>query len=292
MKIKYIFPLLLVLFAFACKNELTIFEQINEETKLEEAEIKGSVNSIVKLKDKLYATDGNIYSKNINVVRGWGATAGPGGNIHKLASNGTNLYALNEQGLFTTTDGSAWNKVDVSETISSIETIFDNGFGTAYIHGTAKGASETSYFKLEGTGANSTDEVSSIVVLKTDKGTYTAKDGTVTGSDNLGSVPDLGTVYSLTYSEVDTALYAGTSKGLKKLPVEKSSGKLTGKAENPPGNSGATIKDYEAFAVLATGTDTSDAALYTSTIEGTPAYAKINGLWGYYYSRRDNWNRE
>lgn len=292
MKIKYIFPLLLVLFAFACKNELTIFEQINEETKLEEAEIKGSVNSIVKFKEKLYATDGNIYSKNIDVVRGWGATAGPGGNIYKLASNETNLYALNEQGLFTTTDGSAWNKVDVSGTISSIKTIFDNGFDAAYIHGTAKDASETSYFKLEGTTANSTDEVSSIVVLKTDKGVYTAKDGTVTGSDNLGSVPDLGTVYSLTYSEVDTALYAGTSKGLKKLPVEKSSGKLTGKAENPPGNSGATIKDYEAFAVLATGTSDSNAALYTSTISSGSDYSKINGLWGYYYSLRDNWNRE
>ena len=292
MKIKYIFPLLLVLFAFACKNELTIFEQINEETKLEEAEIKGSVNSIVKFKDKLYATDGNIYSKNIGVVRGWGATADPGGNIYKLASNETNLYALNEHGeLFTTTDGSAWNKVDVSETISSIETIFDNGFDTAYIHGTAKGASETSYFKLEGTTANPTDEVSSIVVLKTDKGTYTAKDGTVTGSDNLGSVPDLGTVYSLTYSEVDNALYAGTSKGLKRLPLDDA-GKLTGEVKDPPGNWGATIKSYEAFAVLATGTSNADAALYTSTISSGSDYSKINGLWGYYYSRRDNWNRE
>lgn len=291
MKIKYIFPLLLVLFAFACKNELTIFEQINEETKLEEAEIKGSVNSIVKFKEKLYATDGNIYSKNIDVVRGWGATAGPGGNIYKLASNKTNLYALNEQGLFTTTDGSAWNKVDVSETISSIETIFDNEFDTVYIHGTEKGASETSYFKLEGTTPNSTDEVSSIVVLKTDKGTYTAKDGTVTGSNDLGSVSDLGKVCSLTYSAVDKAIYAGTMDGLRRLPVDDA-GKLTGEVKDPPGNWGATIKGYEAFAVLATGTDTSDAALYTSTIEGTPAYAKINGLWGYYYSRRDNWNRE
>ncbi len=291
MKIKYIFPLLLVLFAFACKNELTIFEQINEETKLEEAEIKGSVNSIVKFKEKLYATDGNIYSKNIGVVRGWGATAGPGGNIYKLASNETNLYALNEQGLFTTTDGSAWKKVDVSGTISSIETIFDNGLDAAYIHGTAKGTSETSYFKLEGINANPTDEVSSIVVLKTDKGTYTAKDGTVTGSDNLGSVPDLGTVWSLTHSQVNNAIYAGTSKGLKRLPLDDA-GKLTGKAENPPGNSGATIKDYEAFAVLATGTDTNDSALYTSTISSGSDYSKINGLWGYYYSRRDNWNRE
>ena len=292
MKIKYIFPLLLVLFAFACKNELTIFEQINEETKLEEAEIKGSVNSIVKFKDKLYATDGNIYSKNIDVVRGWGATAGPGGNIYKLASNGTNLYALNEQGLFTTTDGSAWNKVDVSETISSIETIFDNGLDAAYIHGTAKGASETSYFKLEGTTANSTDEVSSIVVLKTDNGTYTAaKDGTVTGSNDLGSVSDLGEVCSLTYSAVDKAIYAGTKDGLRRLPVDDA-GKLTGEKFNPPGNWGATIKAYEAFAVLATGTNTSDAALYTSTISSGSDYSKINGLWGYYYSRRDNWNRE
>lgn len=291
MKIKYIFPLLLVLFAFACKNELTIFEQINEETKLEEAEIKGSVNSIVKLKDKLYATDGNIYSKNIDVVRGWGATAGPGGNIHKLAANETNLYALNEQGLFTTTDGSVWNKVDVSEKISSIETIFDNGFNAAYIHGTAKDASETSYFKLEGTTANSTDEVSSIVVLKTDKGTYTAKDGTVTGSNDLGSVSDLGEVCSLTYSAVDKAIYAGTKDGLRRLPVDDA-GKLTGEKFNPPGNWGATIKSYEAFAVLATGTKPNDSALYTSTIEEGSDYSKINGLWGYYYSRRDNWNRE
>ena len=292
MKIKYIFPLLLVLFAFACKNELTIFEQINEETKLEEAEIKGSVNSIVKFKEKLYATDGNIYSKNIDVVRGWGATAGPGGNIYKLASNGTNLYALNEQGLFTTTDGSAWNKVDVSETISSIKTIFDNGRDAAYIHGTAKGASETSYFKLEGTTANPTDEVSSIVVLKTDKGIYTAtKDGTVTGSNDLGSVSDLGEVCSLTYSAVDKAIYAGTKDGLRRLPVDDA-GKLTGEKFNPPGNWGATIKSYEALAVLATGTSGSNAALYSSTLEKGSDYSKINGLWGYYYSRRDNWNRE
>ena len=441
MKIKYIFPLLLVLFAFACKNELTIFEQINEETKLEDAEIKGSVNSIVKFKDKLYATDGNIYSKNIDVVRGWGATAGPGGNIHKLTSNGTNLYALNEHGeLFTTTDGSAWNKVDVSVTISSIETIFDNRLDAAYIHGTAKDASETSYFKLEGTTASPTDEVSSIVVLKTDKGTYTAKDGTVmgkpltagfstdalgsvsdlgevnllyytdnaiyvftnaggyklpldstgklstkedlpkvteittskgtytakdgtvTGSNDLGSVSGLGKVnllyhtdntiyvftnaggyklpldpatgnlstkedlpkvteintgkgiytakagtvtgsndlgsvsiseivHSLTYSVEDEAVYAGTSKGLRKLPVGDA-GKLTGENLAPPGNSNATIKSYEAFAVLATGTKPNDSALYTSTISSGSDYSKINGLWGYYYSRRDNWNRE
>ena len=90
---------------------------------------------------------------------------------------------------------------------------------------------------------------------------------------------------------MDNAIYAGTSKGLKKLPLDEA-GKLTGEKFNPPGNWDATIKSYEAFAVLATGTDTSDAALYTSTISSGSDYSKINGLWGYYYTRRDNWNRE
>lgn len=90
---------------------------------------------------------------------------------------------------------------------------------------------------------------------------------------------------------MDNAIYAGTSKGLKKLPLDEA-GKLSGKSQDPPGNWAATIKAYKAFAVLATETNTSDAALYTSTIEEGSAYAKVNGLWGYYYSRRDTWNRE
>ena len=87
MKIKYIFPLLLVLFAFACKNELTIFEQINEETKLEDAIITGVVNSVVKFNSKLYASDGNLYTKNENDVRGWSKIGSPSGTIIKLAAD-------------------------------------------------------------------------------------------------------------------------------------------------------------------------------------------------------------
>lgn len=290
MKIKYFFPLLLVLFTFACKNELTIFEQINQETKLEKPDITGSVNSIVQFNGKLYASDGNIYSKDINVVRGWGGTSKPSENIIKLASNGTNLYAISEnKELFTTTDGATWNPVDVSVTISSIDTIFDNGLDTAYIYGTEKNASAKSYFKLDGTNVSATKEVSSIAVLKTGKGTYTASGGTVTGSVG-GQVSDLGTIYSLTYSVVDNSIYAGTSKGLRRLSLDDT-GKLTGN-HNPPGNYDATIKSYEAFAVIATGTTADGSALYSSTIATGSAYAKINGLWGYYYTRRNNWNRE
>lgn len=296
MKRKYIVTLLLIAAAtasfFSCKNGLTMFEQIDQETKLEDALITGAVNSVVKFNGKLYACDGNIYSKNESAVRDWSKISSPGGTIIKLAADATNLYAQNSSDEISySTDGANWTRIDLSSTLSSVETIFSNGLDTAYLHGTAKGASEKTYFTLTASGATAASEITSTVLLKTDKGTYTAKGGTVTGSTDLGSVPDLGTVYSLTYSATDKAIYAGTNKGLKKLPVDDS-GKLTGKAENPPGNWGATIKDYQAFSVLATGSNSSDSALYTSTIATGSANVKVNGLWGYYYNRRDNWNRE
>lgn len=292
MKIRYsISALLMILLLAACKNGLTIFDQIDQETKLEDAVITGSVNSIVKSGDTLYASDGNIYSKNINDIRGWSKIAGPEGTIIKLAADATNLYALNKNKDLYIYNETNWKKVDVSGTLSAIATISSNGLDTVYIHGTAKGATENSYFKLTETTVTPTTDVASYVIVKTDKGTYTANSGTVTGANNLGSVSDLNTVYSLTYSAVDNAIYAGTSKGLKKLPLDES-GKLTGETADPRGNWNATINAYNAFAVLATGTTAKNAALYTSTIQPNSTYAKINGLWGYYYSRRDNWNRE
>jgi hypothetical protein len=293
MKIRYsISALLMILLLAACKNGLTIFDQIDQETKLEDAVITGSVNSIVKSGDTLYASDGYIYSKNEKDIRGWSKINGPEGTIIKLAADATNLYALNKNKDLYIYNETNWKKVDVSETLSAIATIFSNGLDTVYIHGTASGATEKSYFKLTGSTITQTTDVASDVIVKTDKGTYTANSGTVTGANNLGSVSDLNTVYSLTYSAVDNAIYAGTSKGLKKLPLDES-GKLTGESHNPPGNWNATINAYNAFAVLATGTTTTkNAALYTSTIQPNSTYAKINGLWGYYYSRRDNWNRE
>lgn len=293
MKRKYIVTLLLIAAAttsfFGCKNGLTMFEQIDQETKLEDAVITGVVNSLVKFNSKLYASDGNLYTKNENDVRKWSKISGPAGTIVKLAADSTNLYALNEDKvLYTSTNADSWTQVDTTS-MGTIQTIFWDGASapTTYVKATSG-----SFYKLAGsTTPTAANDIISDVLLKTDKGTYTAKDGAITGSNNLGSVPDLGTVWSLTHSQVDNAIYAGTSKGLKKLPLDEA-GKLSGKSQDPPGNWAATIKAYKAFAVLAIGTNTSDAALYTSTIEEGSAYAKVNGLWGYYYSRRDNWNRE
>lgn len=293
MKIKHSIPvLLMILLLVACKNGPTIFEQIEQEIELEDAVIVGSVNSIVQFGNKLYASDGYIYSKDVEAIRGWSKIASPQDTIIKLAADSSNLYALNrDKVLYTSTDGTTWNKIDISGTLASIETIFTNGCDAAYIYGTAKDSKDKSYFTLTGSSIAPTTDVTSYVLVKTDKGTYVANNGTVTGSNSLGSVADLDTIYALTYSAVDNAIYTGTKKGIKKLPLDDT-GKLTGEKQNPPGNWQSTINAYEAFAVLATGTNAENAALYTSTIQKSSTYAKINGLWGYYYNRRSSWNRE
>ncbi len=297
MKIKHSISILfMILLLASCKNGLTIFEQIEQETRLEDAVIIGSVNSIVKFNGKLYASDGNLYTKNENDVREWSKIGSPAGTIIKLAADTSGLYALNKDRelYFLGKDSGTWQLVPTS-TVGTVETIFCDGWETAYLK-----ARDSKFYKISGvTSPTPEGSITSAVMVKTKGGTdtYTASGGTITGtsassSSSLGSVSGLGEVYSLTYSAVDSALYAGTSKGLKKLPVSKDDGKLTGEAKDPPGNWGATIKEYEAFAVLATGTSGTDAALYTSTISSGSDYSKVNGLWGYYYSRRDTWNRE
>ena len=196
MKRKYIVTLLLIAAAttsfFGCKNGLTMFEQIDQETKLEDAVITGVVNSLVKFNSKLYASDGNLYTKNENDVRGWSKIGSPIGTIIKLAADSTNLYALNEDKvLYTSTNADSWTQVDTTS-MGTIQTIFWDGASapTTYVKATSG-----SFYKLAGsTTPTAANDIISDVLLKTDKGTYTAKDGAITGSNNLGSVPDLGTV--------------------------------------------------------------------------------------------------
>ena len=303
MKIKHSISILfMILLLASCKDGLTIFDQIDQETKLEDAVITGSVNSIVKSGNTLYASDGNIYAKSVNAERGWSKIASPGGTIIKLAADANGVYALSKDNklYFRQKDSSGWNSVTLTD-IPPITTIFDDGLNYAFMKAEGK------IYQLNNTQVGrECSNLSSITVFCSD-GTvlFYADGGTVYATaanrltDNLpiqpsqdqGSVSGLGTIHSLTYSVADKAIYAGTNTGLRRLPLSDNGHALKGENQTPPGNWGATIKNYEAFAVLATGTTPNDFALYSSTIKGGTTYAKVNGLWGYYNSR-NNWNRE
>lgn len=303
MKIKHSISILfMILLLASCKDGLTIFDQIDQETKLEDAVITGSVNSIVKSGNTLYASDGNIYAKSVNAERGWSKIASPGGTIIKLAADANGVYALSKDNklYFRQKDSSGWNAVTLTGN-PTITTIFDDGFQYAFMKAEGK------IYQLNNTQVGKEcSNLSSITVFCSD-GTvlFYADGGTVYAtaanrltnnspiqpSQDQGSVSGLGTIHSLTYSVVDKAIYAGTNTGLRRLPLSDNGHALKGENQTPPGNWGATIKNYEAFAVLATGTTLNDFALYSSTIKGGTTYAKVNGLWGY-YNRRNNWNRE
>ena len=304
MKIKHTISILfMILLLASCKNGLTIFDQIDQETKLEDAVITGSVNSIVRSGDTLYASDGNIYSKYVNDVRGWSKITGPGGTIIKLAADNDNLYALNnsKQLFYRANDTGTWKAVTTSAIDSGIKTIFWDGNPTSNPKAYLQTTNGTFYTLSDSVQTVLGNEVTSDVILTRADVTYTANGKTITGKSeaapdfDLGSVTLSGTIYSLTFFETKTekAIYAGTSDGLKKIPVDdNATGKILGVVLDPPGNWGATISNSQAFAVLATGDAPENAALYTSTIKKGAAYAKINGLWGYYYNRRSKWNRE
>ncbi|AEE16066.1 hypothetical protein [Treponema brennaborense] len=300
--VRTLLPVLLILITITaisgCQQE-TIFSQIEDETELEDAVIKGSVFSIVAFKDKIYATDGRIYAKAKNVLRGWAEVTSPSGNIIKLAANSTYLYALNsESELFYSDDAADWTEIDDwSGTLGSITTIFSDNNGNAYVKGKAKGNDTESFFTLSEATIAATTAVTSHVVEAgntADSKTYTLDGSKKTVSDGTNTTTLDAEVYSLTYSPKADCLYAGTAAGVKKLTL-KTDGTLTGSTADVPGsNVSSTLKSYETYAVYATKytlDTTSYEAVYATTVMTGSTYSKVNGLWGYYESR-GTWNRE
>lgn len=269
---------------FGCP-QVTMLGQIDKETKLEEAVIKGLVGSVVYFKDNLYACDGNIYVKNADAVRGWSKATAPSGHIVKLAADGTNLYALNRDGtLYTTIDGKNWNQVSI--TLASgeeISTIFDTGSAqstcTAYIE--IKNGETVSYKQLNGTSTPTTSNTpkSSIV-----SGDYYAKENSIykQGEDTSPFISVNQTIHSIALSPDESTLYVATNAGVKSYNVADKTEKTL-----PGPNAPSMVKSsYNYFAVFAYG----DAIYAAPALEGNVG-SGVNGLFGYYESR-GNWNVE
>ena len=292
---------------FGCP-QVTMLGQIDKETKLEEAVIKGSVRSVVYFQNNLYACDGNIYVKKADAVRGWSKAAAPSGHIVKLAADGTNLYAMSvtidnanktTKKLYTTTDGKKWDEVSITlASEKEINTIFDTGSAfnadsasgtnsTAYIE--IKNGETVSYKQLNGSSTSTPSETPKSSIVS--GGYYAINEGTkdkpqwvIKGAGDTTLTSGDGTIHSIALSpDPDkSTLYVATNAGVKSYNVADKTEKTL-----PGPNAPSMVKSsYNYFAVFAY----EDAIYAAPALEGNVG-SGVNGLFGYYESR-GNWNVE
>lgn len=283
---------------FGC-HQVTMLGQIDKETKLEEAVIKGLVGSVVYFKDNLYACDGNIYVKNADAVRGWSKVDAPSGHIVKLAADATNLYAMSvttdnanktTKQLYTTTDGKKWDEVSI--TLASgeeISTIFDTGSAqstyTAYVQ--IKNKDTVSYKQLNGSSTSTPSDPPKTPIVSGDyyainEGTKDKPQWVIKGVDGTTLISVKGTIHSIALSPDANTLYVATNAGVKSYNVADKTEKTL-----PGPNAPSMVKSsYNYFAVFAYG----DAIYAAPALEGNVG-SGVNGLFGYYESR-GNWNVE
>lgn len=289
---------------FGCP-QVTMLGQIDKETKLEEAVIKGLVGSVVYFNGNLYACDGNIYVKNASSIRGWSKATAPSGHIVKLVADVTNLYAMSVTGdtdkttkkLYTTTDGKKWDEVSI--TLASgeeISTIFDTGSAfnadsasetnsTAYIE--IKNGETVSYKQLNGTSTSTPSDTPKSSIVS--GGYYAINEGTkdkpqwvIKGVDDTTLISVNGTIHSIALSSDKSTLYVATNAGVKSYSVADKTEKTL-----PGPNAPSMVKSsYNYFAVFAYR----DAIYAAPALEGNLG-SDVNGLFGYYESR-GNWNVE
>lgn len=288
---------------FGCP-QVTMLGQIDKETKLEEAVIKGLVGSVVFFKNNLYACDGNIYVKNASSIRGWSKVTAPSGHIVKLAADGTNLYAMSvtidnanktTKQLHTTTDGKTWKLVTLASG-EEINTIFDTG--SAFNADSASGTNSTAYIEIKNGETVSYKQLNGIS-YPTSGGTpkssivsgnyYAINEGTkekpqwvIKGTGDTTLIPVNGTIHSIALSPDTETLYVATNIGVKSYST------TDGKDKSLPGpNAHSTVKSsYNYFSVFAY----EDAIYAAPALEGNLG-SGVGGLFGYYESR-GNWNVE
>jgi hypothetical protein len=151
---------LIALFAFAsCSND-PIFSAIQNEVKLKDPSIVGTVYAMEAIDGDLYATNGYIYKRTAGVGE-WNKIALPTGaaRCYKLASDGTNLY-----GLFTKSDWKTFHSVQLYSAgtwtpLTGLDSVDQIGSGNGRIYAfveNAGGSTQHIYDAYISTGAGAT----------------------------------------------------------------------------------------------------------------------------------------
>lgn len=224
-------------FAFlSCQD--VIFDEIRNEVKLDDANVQGSINSIVRYKDDIYAATGIIWHQSKEETSAnWAELDGiPGGIIYQIAADSDNLYACSltfeddddgynvpDQRTLYKYDGSSWTAL-FSVGYSSSNAFF------VFCTNTPKKANRKAFFRY----GSSVYELSSSLEEMTSLESWTAltdSSYTIARSSDLSSDSStlISSVRSATYlngvilstyrastsneTEDDDATYAYTASG-------------------------------------------------------------------------------
>lgn len=229
-------------FFTGCTDTL-LYDLINEEVSLETG-IGGDIYSIVRYKDKIYLSNGKVYSKTaaLSDTTGkfngqWTCTTNPnessseyyGKQFIHLAADKYYLYALviesiqennsgnnteSSRGIYYSSDGKRWTKnTNITGTINTVfcNNAFDEDYRRAYVR-----LNDTTPMKLS--GGNSPETITGITAINIDPSSYSCT-CVASGTDFFASCDSVASNYydgiqETVYAYYSGSKYSGNSKSL------------------------------------------------------------------------------
>ncbi|MGP1454854.1 MAG: hypothetical protein ACTTJ7_03715 [Treponema sp.] len=311
---------LLLFTATHCSNP-PIFAAIEQEVKLKPASVMGIIRGIAQIKDTVYVTNGQLFSKTIGDTGSWNSIAVPA-SCDSIATDGSTLYAaIDGQGYML--NGTAW------QPIAEKELAFVTGSGTIFATNGKK------LYVVSGTAASEIGKNKGILqgaaggYCMTTTGIYNASGAPIGGPTSelkaicLGPaggifvlagamlyayngswtqcVHTVSEPQSVTYFAQKNLVLIGGKEGFEEI-------KLTAKDANVRNAQAITVGSAESsiapecyyqyknsigkwnITPIAAFSHQTGYTLYVGVLDGQNT--KHTGLWGFYHSSQLEWNRE
>lgn len=171
---------LIAFFLVSCEND-PIFAAIEQEVKLKDPSVQGTVSDLVIVGQNIYTTNGNIYCR-LNGTGDWKKIDSPSFRCSQIATDGTYLYGLfqNSDYQFDSIcryDGTSWINID---NITNVEKI---GSGNGYIYAFNEADSLWNAYTITGTTSAAIAGGTGLALPVGSEGNYFATIDTVYTSD-------------------------------------------------------------------------------------------------------------
>lgn len=163
-----------------CSCSGVIFDSIRDEVKLEDAQISGDVNSIVRFGDKIYIQNGNIWRKDAasESAHGWSRAGKPDAGadylyVNALAADSTYIYAqmtlLNENNddgeiqskgsqIYYSSDGDKWEgPIKLTNAKGEEVSLFKSGYTRLLCTNAPQAAHRKAYLYFSDTSKDSSN---------------------------------------------------------------------------------------------------------------------------------------